>query len=91
QTHVKVPGFEKKYNHFGYVSATPGFVYLIGFLVGTASPIQVDSYSYWPMTISNQPNMRPYNVISDDETSIPLMTAHGMGRNGEDFYTYYSA
>jgi YD repeat-containing protein len=91
QTHVKGPGFEKTYYHFGYVSASPGFVYLIGSLLGTASPIQVDAYSYWPMTISNQPNMRPYNVISDDETSIPLMTAHGMGRNGEDFYTYYSA
>lgn len=91
QTTVTGPDDSKTYYHFGYVSATPGVVFYIGSLLGIASPVQNESWSYTPMLISEQDNKRPYGVISDGATYAPLKTFYGVGRAQGSTQTLFGA
>lgn len=91
RTTIVGPEDSKTYYHFGYTSAVQGDVFLIGTLLGTSSPVQNEAYSYRPILLSTQANKRPYDVISDEKTRAPLISAHSIGRSQETFQTFYSA
>jgi YD repeat-containing protein len=90
-TAVSGPDENRTYYHFGYNSASPGYVYLIGTSLGNSSPVQNEAYYFVPTQISNQPNQRPGDTLtSDGVTAAPLATFHGIGRAGESFSTNFA-
>lgn len=91
QTTVTGPDESRTYYHMGYTSVTSGYVYAIGTLLGTSSPVQNESYGFRYMHISNQTNLRPGGtLIFDSVTAAVLNTGHSVGRASESFSTTFS-
>lgn len=91
QTAVTGPDETRTYYHMGYNSASSGYTYVIGTLLGSSSPVQNESFYFTPMQISSQTNVRPGGtLVFDSVTSATLITAHYVGRAAETYSTIFS-
>lgn len=79
------------YNHVGYNSISPGFVFVIGkqFCGGNDNEIYAPRNSQ--IEISSQKNIRPGDTSVFDDTTVALLNAgRFVGRYSESFDTRYS-
>ena len=92
KTTVAAPdGNNYVYQHFGYTSANPGYVYLIGSLLFKWSgQVQVEGYSWGGQQISLQTNLRPGgSYIFDSSTYAPLLLQKSINRAGASYTTQF--